>query len=368
MSFSIQQLCRGCSSSSSFTSSSQFVVQVDGQQWDLSNLVLTGDDDDNDVACEPPPPPSRMEQANICSSNDDSSLMSEAMLAVISPSPPHARQRKQAAQFQRQSSLTSFSAQVFYPKHDVLQEQHDDDQQQHHVRRRSRQDMELITSSAMNQIAEDEPDAEMMCTVDPQHDVFRSMEPPQNRPQQHRTATFDDCSSLSSNSAMVTSQTQNSSSRQHKPSTTWIEVMPEQFLPLVGDSYATWQAIMNNHVHQVACDICHTQQYCMTTISTVFCSSCRSLFPNLHFTSGPGGLGLGMPMDDAHRELKRRNVKRPPPSSSSHRTASSRAAAPTSNGTSKQQEDLWSHRSCGGSSTDSPNTSFRNMVTTTMPH
>jgi hypothetical protein len=369
MSFSIQQLCRGVSSSSS-VSSSQFVLQVDGQDWDLSNLVLSADDAAITTS-EPPPPPSQVVEHfnNICSSSDDSSLISEAMLAMVSPSPPPPRQRKQAPQ--RQSSLTKFCTQTYYPKEPELPQ--DDDQvdigmndrqpqHHHHDRRRTRQDMEVTS-----QIVEEE-DVDMMC--EDQHDVFRSMDPPQQvvptLSQQHRTATFDDCSSLSSHSAMVMTTSAPSPPRRAQPpppatTTTWIEVMPEQFLPLVGDSHATWQAIISNNVHQVSCAICQTQQYCMTSISTVFCSSCRSLFPNVHFVSGAGGLGLGMPMEDAHRELKRRNIKRPPPTTTT--TACSVSSSQ------KQQHDDLSHRSCGSSSGSANASSFHGMATaTTTPH
>jgi hypothetical protein len=85
---------------------------------------------------------------------------------------------------------------------------------------------------------------------------------------------------------------------------TLVEVVPGEFVPLRG-SGETWQAIQAGRVMNTSCACCFLKMLVLEHVDLVMCSGCRVISP-VNEGRGGGGLGLGMAIEDARKELDRR--------------------------------------------------------------
>jgi hypothetical protein len=85
---------------------------------------------------------------------------------------------------------------------------------------------------------------------------------------------------------------------------TLVEVVPGEFVPLRG-SGETWQAIQAGRVMNTSCSCCFLKMLVLEHVDLVMCPGCRVISP-VNEGRGGGGLGLGMAVDDARKELDRR--------------------------------------------------------------
>ena len=85
---------------------------------------------------------------------------------------------------------------------------------------------------------------------------------------------------------------------------TMVEIVPGEFVPLRG-SGETWQAIQTGNVTRTTCSCCSLDLMCISDADLVMCPGCRVISPVERGTGG-GGLGLGMSVRDAQRELSLR--------------------------------------------------------------
>ena len=85
---------------------------------------------------------------------------------------------------------------------------------------------------------------------------------------------------------------------------TMVEIVPGEFVPLRG-SGETWEAIQTGNVTRSTCTCCSLELMCIADADLVMCPGCRVISP-VERGPGGGGLGLGMSVRDAQRELSQR--------------------------------------------------------------